>query len=172
MNRVGAGKTELKVLTIVRQDRESPAEPHAYEEAKKVHPASKWSMAIGVFLLALSIYVLTSPGRIDIIDGQTRFDVAYNWLVEGRPILQDTWISGYMGVRGRDGLLYSYYGAPGSVFAMPLVLVALCMGPAIEPIQFLFSLTASIFGAGIAAVLFLFYLELGVGVRRALKNPK
>jgi len=38
----------------------------------------------------------------------------------------------------------------------------------IEPSQFLFSLTSSIFGAAIAPILFLFYLELGVTMRKAI----
>ncbi len=126
-------------------------------------------MTSGIFLLLLALYVLTGPGCIDMIDGQARFDVAYNWLVIGRPSMRDVWIGGYMGVPGRDGFLYSYYGAPASVFAMPLIwLGLLTSAPAIQPRQFLFSLTSSVFGAGIAGILFLFYLELGVAVRRVL----
>jgi hypothetical protein len=72
-------------------------------------------------------------------------------------------------VIGRDGLPYSYYGAPASVFAMPLVWLGLSANPSnIQPSQFLFSLTSSIFGAGIAPILFLFYLELGLTTRKAL----
>ncbi len=131
--------------------------------------AAKWWIAVGMFLFVLGIYVLTSPGRIDIVDGQARFDVAYNWLVNGRPIIKDSWIGPFMGVPGRDGLRYAYYGAPGSIFAMPLVgLGLLTSAPAIQPSQFLFSLTSSIFGAAIAPILFLFYLELGVTTRKAL----
>ncbi len=129
----------------------------------------KWLSAFGVFLFVVGIYALTSPGRIDIVDGQARFDVTYNWLVNGRPIIKDRWIGPFMGVPGRDGLLYSYYGAPGSVIAMPLVgLGLLTSAPAIQPSQFLFSLTSSIVGAGVAPLLFLFYLELGVTTRKAL----
>jgi len=129
---------------------------------------SKWWIASGIFLVVLVCYVLTSPGRIDIIDGQARFDVTYNWLVTGRPSVRDMWITQYMGVPGPDGLHYSYYGAPGSVFAMPLVWVGLATSsPDIRPSQFLFSLTSSIFGAGLAPILFLFYRELGIPARRA-----
>lgn len=129
----------------------------------------KWWIAGGLFLVVLSIYALTSPGRIDIVDGQARFDVAYTWLIDGRPALKDNWIGPLMGVPGRGGLRYSYYGAPGSIFAMPLVGLGLfTSAPAIQPSQFLFSLTSSIFGAAIAPILFLFYLELGVTTRKAL----
>ncbi len=82
---------------------------------------------------------------------------------------RDPWISNYLGVPGRDGFRYGSYGAPASVFAMPLVWLGPRVGaPAIEASQFLFSLTGAIFGAGIAVVLFLFYLELGVAQGRAL----
>ena len=120
---------------------------------------TKWWIASGIFLLVLGIYALSGPGRIDIIDGQARFDVAYNWLLNGRPIFTDSWITPIMGVRGRNGFFYSSYGAPASVFAMPLVGMRLYDQ---ESSQFLFSLTSTIFGAGIAPLLFLFYLELGV----------
>jgi hypothetical protein len=140
----------------------------AGEDGPTKRPGSNWWIASGVFLFVLALYALTSPGRIDIVDGQARFDVAYNWLVTGRPIIRDHSIKHYMGVPGRHEFTYSYYGAPGSVFAMPLVWLGLVTSaPAIQPSQFLFSLTSSIFGAGIALILFLFYLELGVMKRRA-----
>ena len=130
---------------------------------------SKWWIAIGLFLLVLGMYVLTSPGRIDIIDGQARFDVTCNWLITGRPVIKDNWIGPLLSIPGRDNLRYSYYGAPASIFAMPLVVLGLLTSaPAMQPSQFLFSLTSSIFGAAIAPILFLFYLELGVTTRKAL----
>src|SRR5258708_34504253 len=51
---------------------------------------------------------------------------------------------------------------------MPVVWLGLyTSSPEIQPSQFLFSLTSSIFGAGIAPILFLFYLELGATTRKA-----
>ena len=135
----------------------------------KASGSSKWWIASGLFSVVLVIYVLSSPGRIDIIDGQARYDVSHNWLLEGRPVLRDPWIASFIGVPGRDGLRYSYYGAPASIFSMPLVeLGQLIDTPAREASRFLFSLTSSFFGAGIALVLFLFYLELGVPQREAM----
>ncbi|HET9183515.1 MAG TPA: hypothetical protein VFP59_15370 [Candidatus Angelobacter sp.] len=128
----------------------------------------KWWIAAGIFLVTLAVYFLSSAGRIDIIDGQARYEVAYRWIVEGRPVLRDPWI-GFMGRPGRHGLRYSSYGAPASVFAMPLVRVGLMHdGPAHETSRFLFSLTSAIFGAGIAFILFLFYLDLGLPSSHAL----
>jgi len=138
------------------------------ERGHTLHPA-KWWIAAGIFFTVLAAYILSSPGRIDIIDGQTRYDVTRNWLLEGRPVLTDSWIGPYMGVVGRDDRVYSLYGAPASVFAMPLVWLDLHSGsPSIERSRFLFSLTSPILGAGIAVVLFLFFVELGLPRQWAL----
>jgi hypothetical protein len=136
----------------------------------KAPQKGKWWVAFGLFLVVLALYILTSPGRIDIIDGQARYDVAYNWLVEGRPVIRDPWIGRVgMSVRGKENLPYSYYGAAASVFSMPLVWFGL-HGDTFshETSRFLFSLTSSIFGTLIAVILFWFYTELGLRVRSAL----
>ena len=142
--------------------------PDARPSLPGVSHAKIW-LACGIFLLVVGLYALSSPGRIDIIDGEARFDVSYNWLLTGRPVIRDNWIGPLMGLAGRDGLRYSYYGAPASLLAMPLVWLGLHFGsPAVPLSQFLFSLTSTIFGAAVAPVLFLFYLELGVTMRRAI----
>ena len=53
---------------------------------KPVRAAAKWWIASGIFLLVVGVYGLSGPGRIDMVDGQIRFDVTYNWLATGRPI--------------------------------------------------------------------------------------
>ena len=126
---------------------------------------SKWWIAAGLFLLVLAIYVLSSPGRIDIVDGQARFDVSYNLVVQGRPVVTDRWIQSFMTVGDGEGVLYSHYGAPGSVFPMPLVWLGLHEGgPDRELSRLLFSMTSALFGAGISFILFLFFLELGISL--------
>ena len=130
---------------------------------------AKWWIASGILLVVAAAYLLASPGRIDIIDGQIRFDVAYNWVIQGQPIVRDRVAASILGVTGRDGAVYSYYGAAASVLSMPLVwLGAHAGGQDIQFTQFLFSLTSPIMGALIALVLFLFYLELGIPIRKAL----
>lgn len=128
----------------------------------------RFCVGLGLFLLVLGVYVLTSPGRIDTIDGEARFDVARSLVVRGQPIMTDPLIGPIVSVPGRGGFRYSYYGAPASVFAAPLVWLGLKHALTIERAQFLFSLTSSIFGAAIAALLFLFYLDLAVGLRKAV----
>jgi len=137
--------------------------------ASNAAPHRKWVIAAGIFFVILAVYVLSSPGRIDIVDGQARYDVTYHWLLEGRPVVRDLMICHFMSVKGRSGLAYSYYGPAGSVFAMPLVWLGLLDDdPPGETSRFLFSLTSSVFGALVTVVLYLFYVELGLSLRKAL----
>jgi hypothetical protein len=158
---------ELAAVEIrVRREDESPDDVPEISEGEP--SKARWWVAAGVFLFVLACYVATNPGRIDVLDGQMRFDVAYNWLTQGRPIVRDPWVGPIMGVPGRNGAMYSFYGAPASVLSMPLVWFGLHSNPNnAEASQFLFSLTSSVVGALIAPLLFLFYLELGVTIRRA-----
>jgi hypothetical protein len=120
----------------------------------------------GIFLFVAAVYVLAASGRIDIIDGQYRFEVAKN-IVEDRSIqLLDPFLG--FGVEGVIGV-YSPYGIAGSLTGVPLVALANLLGPrSIDRQQFLFSFTSAIFGAATAALLFVFYVALGVGPRSAI----
>ena len=50
--------------------------------------------ALGLSVSLLGVYVLTNAGRIDIIDGQIRYEVAANWLTTGEPTLRDRALTG------------------------------------------------------------------------------
>jgi hypothetical protein len=127
-----------------------------------------WAVAVALYLTVAAAYVLSSPGRVDIVDGQIRFDVAASWLSEGKPILRDPFVQRY-GTQGPDGEIYSSYGAGASVAALPLVwLGGLTDDPEGETRRFFFSLTSPLIGAGIAPLLFLFYLGLGLTRARAV----
>jgi hypothetical protein len=131
-------------------------------------PTHLW-LAAGVFLVVLASYVLANPGRIDLIDGQIRYEISLNWLTTGRPILIGPTLVGQAGSTGNGGFRYSYYGAGASVAAMPLVwLGTFYDDPPGEATRFMFSLTCSLFGGLAATLLFLFYVELGVRVKEAL----
>ena len=121
---------------------------------------------IGIFLLIVSAYAVVGPGRIDIIDGQYRFEVAKN-ILEARSIqIMDPYLD--FAAEGINGM-YSPYNISGSLVALPLVAFArLTGGGSIDRQQFFFSFTSAFLGAATAAVLFLFYLELDVEPRRAL----
>src|SRR5216684_4587797 len=80
----------------------------------------------GVFLALLGIYLLTTPGRIDIIDGQWRYEVAKNWLERGEPVVADRWLLATLGQMPNPatGKAYSVYNAAPSVTPMPLMLLS------------------------------------------------
>jgi hypothetical protein len=136
--------------------------------AERARLARGW-VAAGVFLVVLAAYILSSPGRIDVFDGQARYEVAYNWLLAGRPIIREPVTRRLMGFRGRHNLTYSHYGAGGSLFAIPLVWMGTWNDdPPGETSRFLFSLTCCVFGALTCSVLYLFYRQLDISFPRAL----
>jgi hypothetical protein len=123
-------------------------------------------LPLGVFLVCAAIYGAAGPGRIDMIDGQYRFEVARNIIDDGSVQISDIFLGGAV-----DGLLgaYSSYGLSGSVVAVPLVLVSRAVGaPSLDRDQFFFSFTSALFGAAVAALVFVFYTRLGIPPRRAL----
>ncbi len=124
--------------------------------------------AAGVFLLAVSVYILSGPGRIDMIDGQLRYEVTASLIDDGRPIIRDPALK-FVGVRGPNGLRYAHYNAGGSIVGLfPVWLGSLFPDPDGELRRFLFSLTSCFLGAAAAALLYLFYLDLGISRKRAL----
>jgi len=121
--------------------------------------------AAGLTLLVASLYLLSGPGHVDIIDGQVRYEVAHNLVAEGRPVLRD---KAFGGIAGIDGDLYSGYGPAASVAAVPLVALARLAGDGSgATAMFFFTFTSGIFGGLLAGVLFLAYRRLGVGRRAA-----
>lgn len=123
-------------------------------------------LPLGVFLLCAAVYGAVGPGRIDMIDGQYRFEVAKNILEDGSVQIRDLYLGG--AVAGLLGA-YSSYGISGSLVALPLLILSSTLGPpSIDRDQFFFSFTSTLFGAAAAALLFVFYTRLGIDRRRAL----
>ena len=134
----------------------------------KVSRGSSTLIAIGIFIFVTCVYVLTSPGRIDVTDGQFRCEVAMNLVKDGKPVLRDPALV-RAGIPGRDNGVYSYYSSAASLFAVPLVWLgsAATSGNA-ETQRFMFTLTSPVFGGLCATVMFLFYIQLGLSVKRSL----
>jgi len=124
-------------------------------------------LSLGFFLVALGVYLLSGPGRIDIIDGQIRFEVAKNWLDHGVPELLDPAMRPF-GSRGTEGRIFAQYNAGASASAIPLIAAGEAAGDGRGELQrFLFSLTGAFFGAGVIAIVALWLVDLGLGLRRA-----
>jgi hypothetical protein len=128
-----------------------------------VRYACPWAGAVGVFLVVLAVYVLTAAGRIDIIDGQVRYDVAATWLDTGHPGLRDPYLSRTLFALRTDTGTYGAYNAGASVAAMPLLLLSRALpGHTVERDRFTFTMTGAVFGAAASGVLVLAYGALGL----------
>lgn len=130
--------------------------------------SSAFLVACGLFLLVGVAYLLTSPGRIDMIDGQARFEVSRSLVEAGQPNLRDPLLR-WMGVKGRKGRLYSHYAIGASATGAPFIALAkLDSDFKGEFERFMFSLTTPFFGALLAGIFFLFLIDLGVAPRAAI----
>ncbi len=94
---------------------------------------------------------LSGPGRIDIVDGQTRYEVARSLVEHGDSIIRDprVWFAVFP---GRDGRNYTNYRIPQSAAGALAILAADCCGPAREGRRrFFFTLTGALAGGLLAA---------------------
>ena len=118
-----------------------------------------WCLALaGQFILIFGAVALSGPGRIDIVDGQTRYEVARSLVEHGDAVIRDpnVWLHVYP---GREGKLYSDYRFPQSALAVAAIGVADISGPISEPRrQFFFTLTPA-FAAACLALAYAFFFR-------------
>jgi len=104
-------------------------------------------LLIGQALFVCAIVALSGPGRIDIVDGQTRFEVARNMVEHGDSALRDPriWWGSFP---GRDGLNFTYYRFPQSLLGAGAIRLADWTGPTSEGRRhFFFVLTSAVAAA-------------------------
>jgi hypothetical protein len=125
--------------------------------------------ALGLSLCLLGLYILTSPGRIDMIDGQIRYEVARNWLDHGRPVVLDAALFPIaLTVKTPHGV-YGVYNASASLTAMPLMLLSRALpGHQVERERFVFAMVGPVFGAALGGLLVVAYSMLGLTLPRAV----
>ena len=122
--------------------------------------------ALGVACVAMALYALSGPGRIDMIDGQLRYEPAARWLDEGQPVVRDPQLRAVPGLRGQS---YSRYGLGGTLTGMPfMALVPAELDPLEENRRFAFALSSAAGGALACAALLVLLVRLGVGLKPAL----
>src|SRR5438876_8804806 len=99
----------------------------AAEEDRKSALARK--LAINVFILLISIYILTSSGNsVDVTDdGMIRYAVTQSLLERGALDLPSD-IGVRWGIKGCDGHYYAKYGLGQSLLAIPFFLVGKWLG--------------------------------------------
>jgi hypothetical protein len=104
---------------------------------------------LGLFVFAL--VALSGPGRIDIVDGQTRFEVGRSLIEHGDSVVRDQRV-GWVVFPGRDGKAYTYYRMPQSALACGAIVLANATGPATEGRQHFFFVLTSAFACSILAI--------------------
>jgi hypothetical protein len=128
----------------------------------------RWRLGVACVLgLVGAVYLLTHAGRMDIIDGQLRYELFESWVGAGKPYLADPALLPF-GVAGADGRIYVGYGAATLLTAWPLMALGRFWARDPERSRFLFSLVGPLFGAGAMGVLLLFLRRLGVAFREAV----
>jgi len=131
----------------------------------------RWkTVGLALYLFVLGVFLIGSPGRIDIIDGQYRFEVSKNILNMSGADLKDYYlIQGGIPVNAKTGRSYSFYTSVPSLVPLPFMFVSrIVSGPRIAADRGAFVLSNAFMGALIAPLLLGFYRRLGVPLRRAV----
>lgn len=121
-------------------------------------------LVLGVALVTAALLVWLSPGRIDMVDGQIRYEVGKNLLFQGTPDLRDPAL---LGGRTGPGPHYSSYALGASLAGMPGIWLGFVLGGELES-QFLFALTTPLFAAALAALLVVAFRHLGLSARQSV----
>jgi hypothetical protein len=128
-----------------------------------------WLSALaGLSLFVFSAVALSGPGRIDIVDGQARFEVARSLVDHGDHVIRDERI--WFGVfPGRGGQLYTSYRFPQPVAGVVAILAADVTGPVTEGRRHFFFTLIGAFACGVLAVAYaVLFRHLGHGPKESL----
>jgi hypothetical protein len=127
-----------------------------------------WGLVIGTWFMSFGLLVLSGPGRIDIVDGQTRFDVGRSLVEHGDVAIRDPriWFARFP---GRDGFDYTNYRLPQSLLAAGAIVIAdVFGGPSEDRRHFVFTLTSATTGAMLAAMYLGWFVRSGLSPVTAL----
>lgn len=99
------------------------------DQSVQLHQRLSWGVALlGQVLFVFCAVALSGPGRLDIDDGQARFEVAQSLVDHGDPAIRDPGIW-YTVLPGRYGLRYSNYRLPHSAIGTVAIWLADRTGP-------------------------------------------
>jgi hypothetical protein len=132
-------------------------------------PRWAWPAALaGLFLAAAGAVALSGPGRIDIADAQTRYEVGRSLAEAGTiAVLNPDWT--YIVLTGRDGRRFAPARLPQSVMAAAAILLADATGPATEARrQFFFTFHGAVVAGGLAVVYACWFRRRGLGPAAAV----
>jgi hypothetical protein len=123
---------------------------------------------VGVILFVFGVVALSGPGRIDIVDGQARFEVAKSLALHGDFVVRNpaVWFSVFP---GRHGDPYSYYRFPHSIVGAVAILVSDLTGPDWDGRRhFFFALASAVAAAVLACVYFIWFTRRRLPKRQAV----
>lgn len=128
-----------------------------------------WSAAVaGLALFVVALVALSGPGRIDIVDGQTRYEVARSLVDHGDHIIRNDQVWFWV-FPGRDGQPYTKYRFPQSGLGVPAILLADAFGPVSEARRhFYFTLIGAVLCGLLAAVYAVWFRRQGLSARAAV----
>jgi hypothetical protein len=123
-----------------------------------------WALALaGQFVFVFAAVALSGPGRIDIVDGQTRYEVARSLREHGDSVIRDKYV--WFRVHpGRNGEQYTPYRFPQSGAGVLAILLADATGEVSEPRRHFFFALISAVAAGALAVTYSVWFR-GMGLR-------
>jgi hypothetical protein len=122
----------------------------------------------GLFLVVFAVLALSGPGRIDIIDGQARYEVARSLWDHGDVEVRDpdVW---FPIVPGPDGKIYCAYRLPHSALGVPALALADLAGPPSEARRhFYFLMLSAAAGATLAVAYAVWFFGHGFSPRSAV----
>jgi hypothetical protein len=137
----------------------------------------RWFLALaGLFLTVFALLALSGPGRIDIVDGQTRYEVSRSLVEYHDSVIRDDacWMNVY---EGRNGDNYTNYRFPQSVLGVAAILAADATGPGAGSLSsahvemrrhFFFVLTSAVAGAVLALTYAVWFRGMGQSPRASL----
>ena len=115
-----------------------------------------------------AVVAISGPGRIDIVDGQTRFEAGRSLVEHGDSAIRDPRIY-FSRFPGRDGLDFTNYRFPQTLVAVAAIEIADATGPATEGRRhFVFSLHGAVACALIAVLFAVHFRRTGLAPRTAV----
>ncbi|MCI0457419.1 MAG: hypothetical protein L0Z62_10660, partial [Gemmataceae bacterium] len=147
-----------------------PPEPIKHQGADAPRsPGLWWGVAlVGQFVFVFSAVALSGPGRIDIVDGQTRFEVARSLVEHGDSAIRDERVW-FWTFPGRDGQRHTPYRFPQSVLGAGAIWLADATGPVSEGRRHFFFVLTSAFACALLPLAYaLWFRHIGLGPGAAL----
>ncbi len=139
------------------------------ERGEATIPHGAWLTALlGLFVLVTAVVTLSGPGRLDVIDGEPRYETARSLVEHGDAEIRDPNVT-FTVLPGRDGRRFSNYRLPQSLAGVVAIWCADATGPRDEVRRHFFFVQIGAVACGVLAVCYaLWFRRLGLGPKSAI----